>query len=190
MQNKYKIGTTISFDRRFNDLVVKGRRPVKMASKRPVKPNYHRIIAYSIAIIIVLYFCSTIQVSFDKPIERVEAQTTDLFPQINHDFESADMPREDVTIEDKIKTAFPDDWKIMLAIARAESNLRPNAYNDSTKYPCVGIFQIRLLPERGLTRSEMEDVDSNINYAKILHDKYGFSPWSAYNNKSYLRYIK
>jgi hypothetical protein len=105
-----------------------------------------------------------------------------------HNLNLKDIPP--VTIEDKITKAFGKDAKMAIAIAKAESGLRSDAIGDTnTKYSSIGIFQIRLLPERNITKEQMIDSDHNIEYAKMLFDKSGWNPWSAYRNGSYKKYL-
>lgn len=183
------------YDRRFNDNVLRGNYSRNKTKSVLNRPSRGKQTGKNIGVVVcIALFCFTWYIcwSNNKVVSTAEASGTcpvDFTMLDKKGFESADMPKQDVTVEDKIKTAFPKDWNIMLAIAHAESNLDPLAYNDSTKYPCVGVFQIRLLPERGITRTQMEDVDHNIEYAKMLHDKYGFKPWSAWLNGSFKKFL-
>jgi hypothetical protein len=94
------------------------------------------------------------------------------------------------TIEDKIAKVFGKDAKMAIAIAKAESGLRSDAIGDTnTKYPSIGVFQIRLLPERGITKEQMLNPDHNIEYAKMLHDKHGWQPWSVWKSGSYKKHL-
>jgi hypothetical protein len=105
-------------------------------------------------------------------------------------FESADPPADYVE-EDLFDKYFKENAKTMRAICKAESNLNPNAIGDTnTKYISVGLCQIRLLPERGLTKEQMMIPEENVKYSKHLFDKYGFKPWTCYNNNRYLDYLK
>ena len=96
----------------------------------------------------------------------------------------------ELTIEQKIEIAFGKDASVALAIAKAESGLRADAVGDTnTKYHSIGLFQIRLLPGRGITEEQMKNPDENIKYAKEMHERQGWKPWSPFNNKSYLKYL-
>jgi len=95
------------------------------------------------------------------------------------------------TIEDKIRRVFGKDAEVAIAVAKAESGLDPLVVGDmNTKYHSIGVFQIRLLPERGLTMEQMQNADENINYAKMLFDKHGWKPWTCYNNGAYKKFLK
>ena len=83
------------------------------------------------------------------------------------------------------------DWdiKTAIAIAKAESGLRNEATGDTnTKYPSVGIFQIRLLPGRP-SEIQLRDYKFNISYAYQMYKNSGWKPWSAWLNKSYILYM-
>ena len=84
-----------------------------------------------------------------------------------------------------IKDKFGKDWEMALKIADCESGLTPDAIGDNYPIkgqviPSVGVFQIRLLPERGLTEEEMKNPEHNVEYAKMLFDKSGWTPWSCF----------
>lgn len=85
---------------------------------------------------------------------------------------------------------FGSEAETMRAICMAESGLDTNAVGDTnTKYPSVGLCQIRLLPERQLTMEQMKIPEENIKYAKLLYDKYGWTPWSCFNSGAYKKYL-
>ena len=83
-----------------------------------------------------------------------------------------------VDVEQLIRKYFGDDADTAIKVARCESGLNPLAEGDTnTPYHSIGVFQIRLLPDRGLTVEEMQDPENNIAYAKMLYDKSGWKPW-------------
>jgi hypothetical protein len=99
-------------------------------------------------------------------------------------------------IENKIKDKFGDD-KIALAVARAESQLKPDNIGDQhlqykkdgiTYGASYGVFQIRYLPGRP-TPDKLLDPDFNIEYAYQMYQKGGWSPWSAYTKGTYKKYL-
>lgn len=100
-------------------------------------------------------------------------------------------------IEKKILEKFGEDGRVALAIARAESGVRENAIGDGhltfthegVEYgKSYGPFQIRSLPGRPAPELLLQ-ADYNINYAYELYKRSGFSPWSAYTNKSYMKFL-
>jgi len=83
-------------------------------------------------------------------------------------------------IEQKIREAFPDNHRVMLAIAQAESGLNPSALNPESHNGCdgsFGVFQIACLhvddPEM------LYDVDYNIKVAKGIYENSGYRPWGV-----------
>ena len=80
-----------------------------------------------------------------------------------------------------------------LAVSQAENGTRqcdreskPNR-NGSVDY---GIFQINSIHLRkGWTVEELKDCKKNIEYAYTIYKAQGWKPWSAYTNKSYLKFL-
>lgn len=105
----------------------------------------------------------------------------------------------DDTIEGKIREAWIGTGMedIAVAIAKSESGLNPNAKGDIPiqfwhegrliGHSC-GIFQIRVLPGRPDCET-LKDVDKNIEFAKKLWERSGWTPWSNFKNKAYLKYL-
>lgn len=90
-------------------------------------------------------------------------------------FESADLPKQPETIEEKITAVFGKDAKSALAIATCESGLNPLAhnYNPKTKDDSYGLLQINLWGNNKKNRPSPEvltTVEGNINFAKTLFD--------------------
>jgi len=93
-------------------------------------------------------------------------------------------------IEQKIREAFPDNHRVMLAIAQAESNLNPSALNPESHNGCdgsFGVFQIACLhvddPEM------LYDVDYNIEIAKGIYEAQGYQPWGAWSDGNFKKYL-
>jgi len=94
----------------------------------------------------------------------------------------------ELSIEEKIAQAFPENPKVMIAIAKAESNLDPNATNVNTNGSTdIGLFQINSI--HGEDELSLFDVDKNIAVARKIYDKQGLSAWSVFNNKSFLKHM-
>ena len=124
---------------------------------------------------------------------------------------------EGTTIEDYIKYKFGDDWKVALAIARAESGLNPlregihDAYSlpkVSPTYPgecSIGLFQVNLASDGckgrqvhatripgedlGAKIEWLKDYKNNVDYAYKLYEVQGFNPWSTYKTGLYKKYL-
>ena len=83
---------------------------------------------------------------------------------------------------------FGSDSKIALAVAKAESNLKPSYHTNSNGSVDCGIFQINSIHQP--TKSQCENAEENIKLAHQIFLKKGFGAWSAYNNLSYQKYVK
>lgn len=86
---------------------------------------------------------------------------------------------KELTPKEKILKAFPDA-PIMVHIADAESDFRPNATNAHSS--ASGLFQIlrgtwSYYQCEGNFETDRFDVDKNIACARKLYDKSGTSPW-------------
>lgn len=90
-----------------------------------------------------------------------------------------------------------EDEATMLAILTAESGLRCNAEGDGhltyqkdgrTYGASYGLGQIRYLPGRP-TPDKLLDCKFNLAYVYQMEQKQEKQPWSAYTNKSYLKYL-
>lgn len=88
----------------------------------------------------------------------------------------------------------------MVAIAKAESGLDPNAYNGNAKTgdKSYGLFQINMLnklgPARrksmGLTSNEqLYDPETNARAALQLYNQSGFRPWSTYKRGEHKKFL-
>lgn len=96
---------------------------------------------------------------------------------------------KELTIEEKIAKAFPENPEVMVAVAKAESNLNPYATNRNTNGSRdIGLFQINSV--HGGNDLELFDVDKNIEAARKVYDKQGITAWSAVNNGSYMKHLK
>ena len=90
-----------------------------------------------------------------------------------------------------------DLCKTAVAIAMCESRLDPTRVGDKSlifwdgddiKGMSVGVFQIRAL--RGRPEPEqLKNARFNIEYAKQLHDRQGFQPWTCFTNGGYERWM-
>lgn len=96
---------------------------------------------------------------------------------------------KDLTIEEKIAKVFPENPKVMIAVAKAESGLNPLATNRNTNGTRdIGILMVNSV--HGHDDLDMFDVDKNLAAARSVYDKQGITAWSAFNNGSYLKFLK
>jgi soluble lytic murein transglycosylase-like protein len=98
--------------------------------------------------------------------------------------------KKPITIEQKIRQKFPENPELFVAIAKAESNLNPNAYNPEGHRGCsgsIGIFQIACLHTDN--PDKLFDVDINLEYARKIYDRDGLKVWGAFTDLRYLAYL-
>jgi soluble lytic murein transglycosylase-like protein len=94
------------------------------------------------------------------------------------------------SIEELIKKTWnnEEEAKIAIAVARAESGLRPEATNinnnGSTDY---NVFQINSV--HNLTEAQKKDPAENIKLAHSLWERSGWKIWCAYTNGRYLAFL-
>lgn len=80
-----------------------------------------------------------------------------------------------------------------IAIAKAESGMREGALNINTNNTVdVGLFQINSIhfTKQGCSLKEVSTLEGNVKCAKQIYDASGWNAWSAYNNGSYLQFLK
>lgn len=143
-----------------------------------------RLIIISWLCFIMLQFPKWVKVDTNTPVEAKNATETIV------EVAEAKEPASGIVQEDLFVKYFGDQANTMRAICQAESGLDPNAVGDTnTKYPSVGLCQIRLLPERQITMEQMKIPEENIKYARLLYDKYGFKPWTMWKNGVWKKYL-
>lgn len=79
---------------------------------------------------------------------------------------------------------------MMLAIMRAESGCNPNSDNTGLNHNGtvdVGLLQINSV--YGFSKNELTNPRHNIAIAYQIWRKQSYKAWSAYNNRSYLKFI-
>lgn len=79
-----------------------------------------------------------------------------------------------------------------LAVSQAENGTRQcdriNVNNNKTVD--VGVFQINSVHfKKGYTINDFADCQTNIEVAHKIFKAQGWSPWVAYNNKNYLKFM-
>lgn len=94
--------------------------------------------------------------------------------------------------------AYNYDWNaaIAIAICKAESGGRSDAYNqNSNGTDDAGIFQINSVHSALISSQDRYNDTLNANAAYRIYterkgwDGIGWTAWSTYNNKAYLRYL-
>lgn len=98
------------------------------------------------------------------------------------------VKEKELTIEEKIQKKFPECPEVMIAIAKAESNLDPKAININTnKSIDIGLFQINSVHDK--EQLKLFDVDTNIEVAREIYEKQGLQAWASFNNKSFMKFL-
>ena len=90
----------------------------------------------------------------------------------------------------EIVEKYPWNSKVMLAIARAESNCNPRSDNTGLNTNGTydyGLFQINSV--HGYSRNILANPAKNTEIAFKIWQLQGYQAWSAYNNGTYLKFI-
>lgn len=115
------------------------------------------------------------------------------FQEPQNDLGCAQNLQSTLAIETCIMYVFGPDYKIALAVAKAESGLNPKAvgYNrdqyGNVLSRDVSIFQLNDYYHKGVW--QMSTLE-NIEYAHKLYLATGWKSWAAYNNLSYLTFLE
>ena len=90
----------------------------------------------------------------------------------------------------EIVEKYPWNSKVMLAIARAESNCNPRSDNTGLNTNGTydyGLFQINSV--HGYSRNILANPAKNTEIAFKIWQLQGYQAWSAYNNGTYLKFM-
>ena len=98
-------------------------------------------------------------------------------------------------IEAEIRRVFGSQANTAIAVAWAESSMRPGTINSVGC--CVGLFQIHVTAHAakipGTTREAkiawLQVAKNNIALAKQIYDTSGWYPWEAYTKGAYKHYL-
>lgn len=91
-------------------------------------------------------------------------------------------------LQAQFKKVFGKEWKLAIAIAKAESNLNCKVISKPNKNGTrdSGLFQLN-----DAYHPYIPDCLENMLRAKKIRDSWGnWKAWSAYNNKKYLRFYE
>ena len=157
--------------------------------------SYLRVISLSIALTLGFWISGT----FNREVELISPITAPpVFAKgIVEEVETV----EEFSIEGYILKVFGEDGETALKIATCESKLNPEVIGDTGLMSIntetgeyigdsIGLFQIRTgstnwnrAARNGMTADEfrtyLKDPVNNINYAKTIFDRQGFSPWTC-----------
>lgn len=153
-------------------------------------PRTKRFILGSFATLVIGYVGFNISLSAPEISLKWESAPVTYEQRAQAKFEAKEaIIEKELTIEEKIAKMFPENPEVMIAVAKAESNLNPFATNRNTNGSRdIGIFQINSI--HGNSDLEMFNVDKNLEAARKIYEKQGVTAWSAVNNGSYLKFIK
>lgn len=93
------------------------------------------------------------------------------------------------TNEEYIREKFGKAGDIAVAVAKAESGLRADAYHVNTNGTIdLGVFQINTVhfEKEGCSPIDLLDFRKNVDCAYKIYEASGFNPWVAYTTGSYL----
>ena len=96
-------------------------------------------------------------------------------------------------IEKHICLVFGSECRVALAVSRAENQTRQcDIFVDEPNGSLsIGLFQINSVHFNKYPPKRLTDCFENINIAKRIYDTAkGWSPWSAYKNGSYKKFLK
>lgn len=124
--------------------------------------------------------------SVELPLVRVAEDPVD---KLDESSLSGERERGEATqtsqVEDLIREAFPEEPEVMIAIAKSESGLNPQAGNKNHNGTIdTGIFQINSI--HGYSEEWLKDPENNIKAARKVYEKQGKEAWVVYLNKNYL----
>jgi hypothetical protein len=102
--------------------------------------------------------------------------------------EGGETPARPLSIQQIIRTQFGSEGEIAIAVAMAESRMNPKAYhiNSNGSVDC-GLFQINSIHKP--TKEQCENPEENVKMAYEIYKRGSWNAWSAYNNKSYYKYL-
>lgn len=86
------------------------------------------------------------------------------------------------------------DTNIVMAIMEAESHCNPTDIGDThpingvLAFSC-GLLQVRTLPGRP-NCTELQNPETNVEWAYRLYQAHGYQPWSVYNSGAYKQYLR
>lgn len=137
-------------------------------------------------------FNKPIEVKLNKPIEikARKISVTQIIQVLNEI-----QPLENLT---PIEKYICEKWgvydcKTALAIAKAESGMREDAFHANTNNSIdVGIFQINSthFKQPGCSLKEVSDMYKNVDCAYTIWKASGWNPWSVFNNGSFRNHIE
>ena len=100
-------------------------------------------------------------------------------------------------VEEEIRKVFPEMPNTAVAVAIAESELNPDAFNPEAHRGCVGsigIMQVACVHHKS-NPAALHDIQTNLKKARAIYDDSlartgnGWLPWGAYTDGRYKLYL-
>jgi len=195
----YKPGTKIKFDRRFKGIVEVGnyQRHYRKVAKQ------HTPVWFKLLVILTIFtglwgLCEDANRVQARPEVVSEAQEE---PSSTRPLERDTVAREadrQPTIDDWFDKYFGADAKIARAICQSESGLKADSMNKTLNKDGswdIGTCQINLQAHWDKIPGDTKDdkvhwltmPELNIAVAKLVYDSQGWTAWTDYKNKRYLK---
>lgn len=136
-----------------------------------------------------LQFNKMVEVKFQKPLEIKErvVETKEIVKVINEVKEPQDLETD---AEKYIYEKFGiENYKVAIAVARAESGMREDAIGINTNNTIdVGIFQINQIhfKKDGCSLAEVSTIKGNVDCAYQIFEDQGWKPWVAFNTGRFI----
>ena len=85
-----------------------------------------------------------------------------------------------------------ENYKIAIALARAESGLREEAIGFNVGSVDIGVFQINSVhfKKEGCSLKEVSTMKGNIDCAYKIYQASGWNPWVAFKNGNFTNFVK
>jgi hypothetical protein len=140
-----------------------------------------------------LVFNQVLRVEVKAPIQIKDRQVQ--INQVVNVINQVPEPKDlNTDIEKYIYQVFGiENYKLAIAIFKAESGLREDAININTNNTIdIGVAQINSIhfKKEGCSLKEVSNYKGNIDCAYKLFQASGFGPWVAFNNSSFISKLK
>lgn len=134
-------------------------------------------------------FQSPIVLKLQKPVE-VEKRSKKIEYIIKY---AESLPKPETPLEEYICKKFGSDCQIAIAIARAESGMREDAWNiNSNRTLDLGIFQINSVhwEKEGCSPKELFDARKNVDCAYKIYKSSGWGAWTVAKNGAFVKFLQ
>lgn len=140
-----------------------------------------------------LAFHRILEIDVNKPVTIEAREIVSPTVRIAYAYDGLIKESDNKDIAEYICEVFGDQCPIALAVARAESGMRSDAYNFNTNGTLdFGVMQVNSVHwgKEGCFISDLTDPYKNVDCAYKIYLSSGWGAWSAVNNGSYLTHMK